>query len=226
MADEKRVRAIFVACGRQRSGESSVAQTLQETTKSFPIDWQIVTSQRDALRAARLTPPYLIVVDLNSTYQRQRFCELLRSRAPIAKLIGLATTPVAWHDLLDACLDFPLQPQQVVQVLTTVLDGAGPQVLQRGQVRLHLDTRTVVTPRGRYHMTPKQMALLQFFMQHHGQTLTRLDLMRGVWDTDYMADTRTLDVHIRWLRERIEADPSDPHYLVTVRNQGYRLILE
>ncbi|RIK33875.1 MAG: DNA-binding response regulator, partial [Chloroflexi bacterium] len=53
--------------------------------------------------------------------------------------------------------------------------------------------------------------------------VSRSEIMQAIWETSYMEDTRTLDVHIRWLRERIEPDPSNPVYLVTVRGQGYRL---
>jgi DNA-binding response OmpR family regulator len=59
-------------------------------------------------------------------------------------------------------------------------------------------------------------------MQQPGEVLTRKYLMQQVWDTSYLGDTRTLDVHIRWLREAIEDDPTDPVYLRTVRRQGYR----
>ena len=71
-------------------------------------------------------------------------------------------------------------------------------------------------------LTPRQAQLLEVFMRHPGQTLTREFLMRTVWNTNYMGDTRTLDVHVRWIRERIEKDPSSPRYLRTVRGVGYR----
>jgi two-component system response regulator RegX3 len=54
----------------------------------------------------------------------------------------------------------------------------------------------------------------------------RAAIMAAIWETDYIGDTRTLDVHIRWLRERIEPEPSEPRYLVTVRGKGYRLNLD
>jgi DNA-binding response OmpR family regulator len=60
---------------------------------------------------------------------------------------------------------------------------------------------------------------------HHNITVKRSDIMKLIWDTSYLEDTRTLDVHIRWLRERIEPDPSNPVYLQTVRGTGYRLNL-
>lgn len=71
-------------------------------------------------------------------------------------------------------------------------------------------------------LTPKECALLQAFMNNGGKVLTRKFLMKKVWDTDWMEDTRTLDVHVRWLREKIEDNPSKPVYLRTVRGVGYR----
>ncbi len=60
------------------------------------------------------------------------------------------------------------------------------------------------------HLTPKQCHLLAIFMQRPNQVISREDLMKEIWDTHYLGDTRTLDVHIRWLREKIEADPTRP----------------
>jgi len=71
------------------------------------------------------------------------------------------------------------------------------------------------------YLNPKLSRLLQLFMQHPGEVLTRRMLMQQVWDTDYIGDTRTLDVHIRWLRMAIEDNPTMPVYLQTVRGQGY-----
>jgi DNA-binding response OmpR family regulator len=72
-------------------------------------------------------------------------------------------------------------------------------------------------------LTPKQSALVEIFFRNPGVTLARETLMKQVWDTNYMGDTRTLDVHIRWIRRAIESDPSQPLYLKTVRGVGYRL---
>jgi DNA-binding response OmpR family regulator len=60
-------------------------------------------------------------------------------------------------------------------------------------------------------------------MERAGSTVSREELMQQVWNTEFLGDTRTLDVHIRWLREKIEPNPSSPNQLITVRGQGYRL---
>lgn len=76
-----------------------------------------------------------------------------------------------------------------------------------------------------HHLTPKLTTLFNLLLVNHGQIVYRKTIMQEVWETDYMGDTRTLDVHIRWLREAIEDNPSRPRHLLTVRGAGYRLII-
>jgi DNA-binding response OmpR family regulator len=95
--------------------------------------------------------------------------------------------------------------------------------LRAGGLILDLDARCVIRKGGEAeHLTFKECALLNVFMSNGGEVLSRKRLMKEVWDTDYLGDTRTLDVHIRWLREKIEDDPSNPILLRTVRGVGYR----
>jgi DNA-binding response OmpR family regulator len=71
-------------------------------------------------------------------------------------------------------------------------------------------------------LAPKEFKLLATFMHHSGEVLPRSFLIREIWNTDYLGDTRMLDVHIRWLRQKIEDNASSPVYLRTVRGVGYR----
>jgi DNA-binding winged helix-turn-helix (wHTH) protein len=75
-------------------------------------------------------------------------------------------------------------------------------------------------------LTPKEFKLLSLFLINLDQILSRKLIMQQVWETDYMGDTRTLDVHIRWLRKKIEQNPSRPRRLVTMRGVGYRFLSE
>ena len=72
-------------------------------------------------------------------------------------------------------------------------------------------------------LTPRLVALLHILMDHHGEVVEREHLFKKVWETDYTGDTRTLDVHISWLRRAIELDPLKPKFLKTIRGVGYRL---
>lgn len=94
--------------------------------------------------------------------------------------------------------------------------------LRVGELSLHMEDRTLFKNGRREKLTPKEARLLKAFMSNGGKVLTRKYLMKEVWETDYLGDTRTLDVHIRWLRQKIEDDPSRPRYLRTVRGVGYR----
>lgn len=94
--------------------------------------------------------------------------------------------------------------------------------LQAGGISLDLENRSLTKGKVTVRLTPKECALLQTFMNNGGAVLTRKFLMKKVWDTDWTEDTRTLDVHVRWLREKIEDNPSKPVYLRTLRGVGYR----
>jgi DNA-binding response OmpR family regulator len=88
-------------------------------------------------------------------------------------------------------------------------------VLDRSGRRLRQGTREIP-------LTMKEYDLLAFLIAHRGQALARDFLLEKVWGYDFVGNTRTVDVHIRWLREKIEPDPGAPQYIVTVRGVGYR----
>jgi DNA-binding response OmpR family regulator len=96
------------------------------------------------------------------------------------------------------------------------------QRVRAGDLTLDLAERCVIKKGVSTHLTFKECALLEILIRSNGEVLTRKKLMKEVWDTDYLGDTRTLDVHIRWLRKKIEDDPSKPVLIRTVRGVGYR----
>jgi len=97
-----------------------------------------------------------------------------------------------------------------------------PQVLTGDGLRLNLETRQLQNGHGVVHLTPKECQLLATFMRHQSQVLSHKFLMKEVWETDYVGDTRTLQVHVCWLRRKIEENPRRPNRLRTVRGVGYR----
>ena len=90
---------------------------------------------------------------------------------------------------------------------------------------LDLDSRRVFTGDGPQKLTPQLCRLLEVFMCNPEKVLSRKFLMKEVWETDYSEDTRTLEVHVCWLRKKIEEYPHRPRYLRTVRGTGYRFSL-
>ena len=121
----------------------------------------------------------------------------------------------------------PYSPRELVARIRAVLrrgmDSApSSSALEGGQVRMDVD-RHSVTIRGEDVRLPlKEFELLEMFLRNPGRVLTRGQLIDRVWGSDYVGDTKTLDVHVKRLRAKIEPDPSTPSYLVTVRGLGYR----
>lgn len=99
--------------------------------------------------------------------------------------------------------------------------AADPQ-LQCAHIRLYPGERVLEAAGKRHHLTPKECQLLEALLSHEGQVLTRQFLMKQVWQTDFIADTRTLEVHVHWLREKIEAG-GQARLIFTVRSVGYVL---
>jgi two-component system response regulator RegX3 len=101
-------------------------------------------------------------------------------------------------------------------------DGAGDGTLAAGPVRIDVD-RHLVTVNGAPQSLPlKEFELLEFLVRNSGRVLTRSQLIDRVWGSDYFGDTKTLDVHIKRLRAKIEADPGNPIFIQTVRGLGYK----
>jgi len=93
--------------------------------------------------------------------------------------------------------------------------------LVAGPLRIDLAGRRVICRGKELELQPKQFDLLVYLVRNRGTVLTRDQLLHNVWGYDYVGDTRTVDVHVRWLREKIEEDPSDPKLIQTVRGVGY-----
>ena len=96
------------------------------------------------------------------------------------------------------------------------------QVLTFGDLTLDLARREVRRGGELLNLSPREHALLLFLAQHQGRVLSRERILEEVWGWDYAGETRTVDVHIRWLREKIEPDPAHPTRIITVRGMGYR----
>jgi DNA-binding response OmpR family regulator len=101
--------------------------------------------------------------------------------------------------------------------------GASPgDTVSAGDLRLDAVRREAIRNEEPLHLKPKEFDLLMFFMRHKGRAFTREELLNQVWGYEFAGDTRTVDVHLRWLRQKIERYPSQPTRLITVRSVGYR----
>ncbi|WP_040798987.1 response regulator transcription factor [Nocardia higoensis] len=101
--------------------------------------------------------------------------------------------------------------------------GSENGVLEAGPVRMDVDRHTVLVNGSPVTLPLKEFDLLEYLLRNSGRVLTRGQLIDRVWGADYVGDTKTLDVHVKRLRSKIEADPAKPEHLVTVRGLGYKL---
>ncbi|GAA5003231.1 response regulator transcription factor [Kitasatospora paranensis] len=101
-------------------------------------------------------------------------------------------------------------------------DGGGPGALEAGPVRMDVDRHVVTVDGAKVDLPLKEFDLLEMLLRNAGRVLTRMQLIDRVWGADYVGDTKTLDVHVKRLRAKIEPDPGAPRYLVTVRGLGYK----
>ncbi|CAN5133030.1 response regulator transcription factor [soil metagenome] len=122
----------------------------------------------------------------------------------------------------------PYAPRELVARIRAVLRrghevDVAPPTLEVGPVRMDVDRHLVSVNGADTRLPLKEFELLEMFLRNPGRVLTRGQLIDRVWGSDYVGDTKTLDVHVKRLRAKIEADPGTPTYLVTVRGLGYKL---
>ncbi len=106
--------------------------------------------------------------------------------------------------------------------LTLTPEQTAQEVISASGLQINLSQHTVMLGDRAVMLKPKEFDLLVFLARHKGQVLTRETLLERVWDYDYSGGTRTVDVHIRWIREKIETDPSKPRFIHTVFGVGYK----
>lgn len=125
----------------------------------------------------------------------------------------------------DIVLVKPFSTRKINNAVVRLLANSGSDgyFLECGPFGVNVERRLLLANGQEIPLTPKLARLLEVFFRHPGETLHRRILMEKVWQTDYLGDTRTLDVHVRWIRRAIETEPSNPRYLITVRGVGYRL---
>jgi len=189
--------------------------------------YNVVTARtrRAALARVQEVHPAVIVLDSPSLrFSSRRLCDALRDAAleiPVLMLLPEGEK-IDRSISARAYLCHPFSAKKLINRVARLLPAPDGEIVQVGDVILNVEQRCVIRGRRESQLTPKQVRLLEVFMRHPGEILTRALLMKQVWHTDYLGDTRTLDVHIHWVRKAIEKDPGSPVYLRTVRRVGYR----
>ena len=224
--------------------ELTLQETLVYNLKRQGYEVEAVGDGLAALEAARRIHPDLILLDLMLPgMDGFEVCRVLRQEMntpilmltardeEIDRVVGLElgaddymSKPFSMRELLarvKARLRLVRLIREEVGGQATVVPVLGAP-LNFEDLTLDLNRRELRLNNQPVPLKPKEFELLAFLAQHKGQVLTREFILEKVWGWDYIGDSRTVDVHVRWLREKIEPDPASPRRIVTVRGAGYR----
>jgi DNA-binding response OmpR family regulator len=190
------------------------------------------------LELARAHQPQLVLLDIMlPQMDGWEVCKTIRAESTVPILMITALNEEVDRILglelgADDYLTKPFSTRELLARVRATLrrvefehqDEKPPRELTVGEVRLDLEARRAFKGQQELTLRYKEFELLSLLMSRAGEAVSRHDLFNEVWGYDWLGDTRTLDVHIRWLREKLEDDPSTPVYVQTVRGVGYRFI--
>lgn len=206
--------------------------------------YQVVVARdgEEALSVVRTHKPDLAILDIMlPKLDGLEVCRILRKETgmpiimltarvdEVDRVVGLemgaddyVTKPFSMRELL-ARVKAMLRRSGITQEEAAVAPDATATVIELGQVTIDVERHVVCLRGEEIGLSPKEYDLLVYLAQNRRRALSRDHLLERVWGYDYAGDTRTVDVHIRWLRQKIEVDPAQPALIRTVRGVGYKL---
>ena len=215
--------------------EPTLRETLADGLEVEGFRVVVAADGREALTRFRAERPDLVVLDLMlPELSGVEVCRIIRAESPVPilmltakdseldKVVGLelgaddyVTKPFSLRELI-ARIRALLRRQE-----RAVSDSEPPLPVDLGDVQVDLAGHRLLRDGQTVPLKPKAFELLSFLIRNPGQVFTRDQLLERVWGYDYAGETRTVDVHVHWLRSAIETDPAAPVYLHTVRGVGY-----
>jgi len=223
--------------------ETALRETLAYNLKKEGYEVEAVGDGRLALESARRVKPDLIVLDLmlpeldgfevTRILRREMSTPILMLTArddEIDRVVGLEvgaddylTKPFSMRELM-ARVKAQLRRARLIEdeLQKRAPESSTQDVLTFGNLLVNRTRREVTLNGTPLQLKPQEYQLLLFFAEHRGQMLSREFILERVWGWDFIGDSRTVDVHVRWLRQKIEADSANPTRIVTVRGGGYR----
>lgn len=216
------MKTLILLIEKKTSSEATFAAGL--TKKGFLVD--VVSNGNEALTRLERELPHLVIINASSLRSKgSRISKSIRQKAKGVPLVLILDENDGSIDkeTADVVLALPFTLQKLVNRLRPFFPAEGKDTLQIGSLKLNLEQRRLTNGDKQVSLTPRLMSLLKSLMDKPGEVINRADLFRMVWETEYIGDTRTLDVHISWLRQAIEEDPRHPKLIKTVRGVGYRL---
>lgn len=188
---------------------------------------RIAHTGKQAVAMIQTSRPDVVVLDAASLRTSgNRIVDRMRALHTELPIIHIRPSDRArGESAADVLLTPPFTSRKLINRIERFSSASHGNRLTVGPFCLSPEQQTLTTPTTEKKLTPKLVALMELFMKNPNITLERREIMQAIWNTDYMGDTRTLDVHIRWIRKVVEPDPRKPQYIQTVRGVGYRFQL-
>lgn len=215
--------------------EESFSDALSYMLRKEGFEVSVAATGTDALTEFDRTGADIVLLDLMlPEMSGTEVCRQLRQRSAVPIIMVTARDSeidkvVGLEIGADDYVTKPYSPRELVARIRAVLRRQSPEVaetgaptLAAGPVRMDIERHVVTVDGGTVQLPLKEFELLELLLRNAGRVLTRGQLIDRVWGADYVGDTKTLDVHVKRLRSKIEPEPSAPRFIVTVRGLGYK----
>ncbi len=215
--------------------EESFSDALSYMLRKEGFEVSVAATGTDALTEFDRTGADIVLLDLMlPEMSGTEVCRQLRQRSAVPIIMVTARDSeidkvVGLEIGADDYVTKPYSPRELVARIRAVLRRQSPEVaeagaptLAAGPVRMDIERHVVTVQGGAVQLPLKEFELLELLLRNAGRVLTRGQLIDRVWGADYVGDTKTLDVHVKRLRSKIEPEPSAPRFIVTVRGLGYK----
>ncbi len=214
--------------------EESFSDALSFLLRREGFEVEVAASGPEALNSFDQSGADLVLLDLMLPgLSGTEVCRNLRARSTVPIIMVTArdteVDKVVGLELgADDYVTKPFSSRELVARIRAVLRRGGepddllPATVEAGPVRMDVERHVVSVAGEQISLPLKEFDLLEMLLRNAGRVLTRGQLIDRVWGSDYVGDTKTLDVHVKRLRGKIEPDPANPRYLVTVRGLGYK----
>ncbi len=214
--------------------EASIRRFIKLNLEMAGYETRDAANGEDALVMLETFSPDLVVLDLMLPgINGQEVCKHIRKNMPEILVImltakGQDSDKIYGFEIgADDYMVKPFNPLELLARIRAMLRRRGhfenrQIIYECGNLRLDVSANKLLKDSAEVELTPMEYSLLKMFMQNPGRALKRDELLNTVWGENYFGDTKTLDVHIRRLREKIEDNPSKPDYIKTIWGSGYR----
>jgi DNA-binding response OmpR family regulator len=224
MTENSSRKTRILWAGKRRADIPSFVPNLE--ARGYKVTF--VTTGKDAvLKLNRVKPDVMIVDAASMRTTGSRICKSVQAKGSSVPIILINSSDnLPTNEIVaDVHLVLPFTIRKLENRIIPFSPGDGDEVLKAGPIHLDMDRQVIRCNGKEEHVTPRMAELLKMMIKQKGVVLDRRKMFSRIWKTDYTEDTRSLDVHINWLRKIIEVDPDNPKLIHTIRGKGYKLVL-